>query len=523
MKAAVYLRVSTQQQAGEDRTSLDEQRLACLTYAIQHDLDVVEEYRETVSAKTSARPEFQAMLSAARLGKFGAIVALADDRLWRGGAAMGNIEEVMERHGVEVHIVQRGISDLNTMEILAAVAGIDRRNIRERLLMGKRGAARAGRLPHGSPPYGLRRGEDGRPEIVESQAVVVRRMFELYTTTQMGMPAVSRRLYEEFGVRKRHQVLYQWLRNPAYKGELLWSGITIPSPPIVDSALWERANRQLASTRVSAKGAGNTKHVYELQKLAYCRQCGRLFTPITRRDTKTGRTTAYYRCIGYTPACREHPYLRADWLEPKVWNDVTVGLLRNRLAAHTLAKQIHGRTDNEALGTQIADAERDIARWQKKRDLLLDAYLENEIPRELFSHRMKYINEPLETANERLERLRAQVSENTETIDWWAKVDVMMRETARDYEASLDSLDAIGRRHILRGILRQVTLDANNKRSYTLNLEGVLSMPQLVTEASDRDLVSIASSPTKKKGIATVLVPVTSVLSAVSPRYSSSA
>ena len=142
MKAVVYTRVSSAGQAGEDKTSLEEQRLACVAYALQHGLDVVDEYTETMSGATSERPEFQAMLNAARSGKFGAIIAWTDDRLWRGAAAMGNIEEVMERHRVEVHTVQQGSESLDAMELFAVVNGIDRRRIRARMMMGKRGAAR---------------------------------------------------------------------------------------------------------------------------------------------------------------------------------------------------------------------------------------------------------------------------------------------------------------------------------------------------------------------------------------------
>ena len=43
-RAAIYTRVSTEKQADEEKTSLDEQREACRAYASQHNLEIVAEY-----------------------------------------------------------------------------------------------------------------------------------------------------------------------------------------------------------------------------------------------------------------------------------------------------------------------------------------------------------------------------------------------------------------------------------------------------------------------------------------------
>ena len=74
--------------------------------------------------------------------------------------------------------------------------------------MGKRGTAKQGRVPTGGLPYGYRIGDDGRPEVVEEQAEVVRRIFHMYVHEGMGSPSIAVRLTDE-GI-------------PTQTGKLLW-------------------------------------------------------------------------------------------------------------------------------------------------------------------------------------------------------------------------------------------------------------------------------------------------------------
>ena len=81
-------------------------------------------------------------------------------------------------------------------------------NFRERSTMGKRGTAKQGRVPTGGVPYGYRIGDDGRLEVVEEQAEVVRRIFDMYINEGMGSHSIAVRLTDE-GI-------------PTQTGKLLW-------------------------------------------------------------------------------------------------------------------------------------------------------------------------------------------------------------------------------------------------------------------------------------------------------------
>ena len=91
-------------------------------------------------------------------------------------------------------------------------------NFRERSTMGKRGSAKQGRMPAGAAPFGYRTGDDGRPEICEPEAEVVRRIFQMYVHEGMTGTAIIRRLTRDNTP----------LRNPG--GHVLSSGVRVRHP-----------------------------------------------------------------------------------------------------------------------------------------------------------------------------------------------------------------------------------------------------------------------------------------------------
>ena len=87
--------------------------------------------------------------------------------------------EVVEAHQIRLEVVMDAV-DMKTFGLMAVIGKIELDNFRERSTMGKRGAAKQGRAPTGRLPYGYRIGDDGKPQVVEGQAEVVRRIFHMY-------------------------------------------------------------------------------------------------------------------------------------------------------------------------------------------------------------------------------------------------------------------------------------------------------------------------------------------------------
>ena len=188
-RAGLYARVSTSAQAGEDKTSLAEQVSAIEAYCKAHGLTVSARYEDVGSGVDRSRSAFQRLQADARAGALDVVIAWKSDRLARSGSSMGDLLDAVEVHKVEIHTVA-GVFDRRYAELLASIARMERDAILERTALGKVGAARQGKWPAGSLPYGLRRGADGRPEIVEAEADVVRRLFDLYANERLGVPAI---------------------------------------------------------------------------------------------------------------------------------------------------------------------------------------------------------------------------------------------------------------------------------------------------------------------------------------------
>ena len=185
--------------------------------------------------------------------------------------------------------------------------------------MGKRGTAKQGRVPTGGLPYGYRIGDDGRPEVVEEQAEVVRRIFHMYVHEGMGSHSIAVRLTDDGVPTQTGKLLWLQSRvhhvlgNATYTGTWVYgkfrhvstedgmkvydqprdTWIEIPIPRLIDDETWERA--QKVKKQRSRRAKRNTKVVYLLQHLLRCGECGRNFHARSRgqpRAFATARSTA---------------------------------------------------------------------------------------------------------------------------------------------------------------------------------------------------------------------------------------
>ena len=230
-RTAIYARVSDKSQAEEDKTSLSEQTIDMEAYCERRGLTIVARYQEVGRGWSKKRPEFQRMLAGAREGCFDTIVCWKSDRLSRGMYPAAALMEVVEAHRINLEAVMDAI-DMKTFGLMAAIGKIELDNFRERATMGKRGAAKQGRIPNNGVPYGYRIGADGRPAVYEPEAQVVRCIFNQYAHEEIGIPLIVRQLTDD-DVPTGKQVSKRWhwshvhriLRNEAYKGKW-WYGRT---------------------------------------------------------------------------------------------------------------------------------------------------------------------------------------------------------------------------------------------------------------------------------------------------------
>ncbi len=496
-RAAIYARVSDKSQAEEDKTSLGEQVLEMESYCERRGLTVVARYQEVGKGWSKKRPEFQRMLTDARQGRFDTIICWKSDRLSRGLYPAAALMEVIEAYQIRLESVMDSI-DMKTFGIMAAIGKIELDNLRERSSMGKRGAAKLGRIPTSGVPYGYRIGADGRPEVLDAEAEIVQRIFHEYVYEGMGARAISRRLTEE-GVQTRQfarrwdtSYLHRLLGHTAYKGYSAYgrkrkiateegvvvyeqpqeTWISISYPPLVDEATWNLA-QQVKKERY-ALSKRNTKQFYLLQRLIRCAECGRRFGAVSnwyatsRRNGKLYRYRSavarrYYRCngVGKGDCCREKVYIRAERLEELVWSEVR-HVLEDPSPILDVVESVGEGTGD--LQEKIARAERELNGVQLEEDRAIRLFVSGKITEAQLDKQRKFITERLEGLRERVESYRTQEVARAEkrfvqesVLEWLGK-----------FDGGLDEMSPEQMRETLRTVVDEVVIDGVNNVSITL-------------------------------------------------------
>lgn len=316
MRAAIYVRVSSERQAAEDRVSIEVQLAECEEYCRQRGYLVAARYVDKEkyrvkgklvqpSGQRKDRPQYVAMLKAADRGEFDVIVAWKEDRLYRGMYAAMPLSEMLDEKGkrLDVELVKETF-DRKLLGIKAALGKIEADNIRERMMMGRRARLERGEVPGGDQVrYGYKK-VDHHLETEEKEAGVIRQIFEWYCTRETNMQ-IRRRLNARSIPPRKGQLwakptIETILTTEAYATGLLSTTLDgetfyIPCPPIISMATWEKAQEIRAANRYLPR---NVKKDYLCAGLVYC-GCGwKCQTASVQANRAKGYDTpsGVYRC-----------------------------------------------------------------------------------------------------------------------------------------------------------------------------------------------------------------------------------
>jgi DNA invertase Pin-like site-specific DNA recombinase len=327
-----YIRVSTEQQAGEDRSSLPEQRRALTERAVHlgrvlHPAAVFEDPGAS-GATAEGRPGFMAMLAYCEqhvrpAAAPGAVLVLNDSRFGR----FDDPEEathwrfVLKKLGWIVRFaegddVEDGIARGVLRFIGSAQASEYRANLKRTARRAARATAAEGRWQNRAP-FGYRRlatRSDGFQRVLEagqrkasdevvrltlgpeSEQELIRLIFTTYASGQRTLGGLSQYLAERHPERLWSKgVLNAVIKNPAYAGDVVWcrrphdaaerratrvrdrsEWVVVPDahPAIISRELFHAARARLDNNKVERR---MTVGGYPLSGLVHCAQCGQPF------------------------------------------------------------------------------------------------------------------------------------------------------------------------------------------------------------------------------------------------------
>ncbi len=243
MRAALYLRVSTEDQAREG-FSLDAQRKRLSAYCKARGWEVAGVYvDEGHSGRSTRRPQYQRMLE--ERGDWDLILVLKMDRIHRNSMNFTLMMNSLRAWGKEFNSMQESFDTTTAMgrfvmDIMQRIAQLESEQIGERVRVGMDRKARHGKGMLGcGHPYGY----DVTPEglvVNEEEADVVRSIYRLRSEGR-SLQAIADHL-NSLGIRAkkggpwRRQTVSRILKNPLYCGCLRWADVLRVDhlPPIIN-------------------------------------------------------------------------------------------------------------------------------------------------------------------------------------------------------------------------------------------------------------------------------------------------
>ena len=315
-KYFAYYRKSTDT---EDKQvlSLDGQREVVRAYAKRNGLKIIEEIKESFSAKKPGRPEFMKMIERAKKGEVDGMIAYKLDRLTRNYADLGALAELIEQ-GVEIHDTSYGVykDDSNSFIMIGvntAIASAKIKGLSEDVKRGLKQKREMGWAPGYAPTGYVNNKQDKTIEIDPTRAPFVKKAFELYNSGQHSLKSLAEKLYNE-GFRSRASsdhisktTIEGILKNPFYYGYFrnkdgLFEG---KHTALVSKELWDRVQNRLNG---KAQTKGRKKYVFTYRGFLSCGECGCSITAEKQKGY------IYYRCTKSRGKCSQS-YIREEELE----------------------------------------------------------------------------------------------------------------------------------------------------------------------------------------------------------------
>ena len=184
-KAVGYIRVSTQEQAGDDKFGAIAQKKAIREYAVMNGYDVVAWCEDVGSGVSDERPQWNKILFGDDVANppFEAVIVFKSDRVARDIKLYFYYLYLLEKKGVELVSVEEAFGGDQSLaniyrSIMLFVAEQERKNIALRTSHGRKEKALTGGYAGGRCPYGYKV-VDGRLEPHEIEAPVVKEIFAL--------------------------------------------------------------------------------------------------------------------------------------------------------------------------------------------------------------------------------------------------------------------------------------------------------------------------------------------------------
>lgn len=459
MKTAIYVRVSTEEQAREGY-SISGQLQKLKAFCISQEWEVEEVYVDDgVSAKDMKRRELQRMLEDIKEGKIECVLVYRLDRLTRSVLDLYKMLETFERYeckfksATEVYDTTTAMGRL-FITLVAAMAQWERENTAERVSFGLAEKVRQGKYPLNFAPigYDLNRKEK-KLYINEREAKTVRLIYDKYIcglgSNKLLVYLNKNKIYTKHGNLWTSRTLFDLLKNPTMAGGIRWNGKIYWDlhDPIIPREKWELTQKIIKKRRIQSPASVSSPYIFS--GLVQCNGCnqrltGNSTTHILADGSKA--TYFYYRCNNSkTGRCKERSTVSEIRLEKALldtlasWNfSETI----NKVAKKGIDKEPVNNADKSELLKKMHRLQKRKKKWQY-------AWADDMINHNDFKNLMKEANEEQEAIEKQLNEIEDVEEDEPIEIE-------EIKLTIRDIKLNWDNLEKLEKKNLLQEVIKTI-------------------------------------------------------------------
>ena len=401
------------------------------------------------------REKFMQMIEDARSGKFDLIVTKEISRFSRNTLDSIKYTRELLSYGVAVLFVNDNINTAQPdselrLTIMASMAQDEIRRLSERVKFGMNRAIERGEILGNDLFYGYKKDKDtGVLNIIEEEAKVVRRIYELYAVEELTLSKIVKTLNSEGlktcqGKKWCISGVSRMIENPKYKGYYCARKSEIVDymtkkikyfekddwviyedktriPPIIDEDLWNRANHRLIARKKFFSKRKEDKSIYKNRYLysakIYCAEHNTLFH---RRKFRKNKKDITWVCSEYLKNGKEtcdSPNIRESELDV-IFKDLICKLqIDSNEVIDTLMSYYKHLEIDTLIDEEISLREKEINKLYAKKDKLLELSLQGNLSNTEFYERNNSFNEKIQVLDNELHQLRSDKEKIKETTD----------------------------------------------------------------------------------------------------------
>lgn len=312
------------------------------------------------------RPDFMRMIEDCRKGKIDLIITKSVSRFSRNNLDCLLYVRELKEMGIPIIFEKEGVNTLQVssellITLFSGLSQAESESISMNVKIGKRQSLKNGNVPFSYKSFlGYRKGADGKPEIDEEQAVIIRRIFAEYLAGKSLLDIAKGLTADEIPTARgktnwSSARVQSILTNEKYKGDALLQKTYIVDciskkskknngelpmyyvennhPAIIERAVFDRVQEEISrrNSKKKVKQVGTKTELgkysgkYALSEILYCGNCG---TPYRRCTwSKNGKKKIVWRCISRLDYgkkyCKDSPSIEESILHNAIAEAIT--------------------------------------------------------------------------------------------------------------------------------------------------------------------------------------------------------